>query len=336
MSALDVAAMPARIEAWLGSQGTPARVATYELIAGGFSRVMAKVVLEWPGGGTETLVMRADPPPELATLASDRSAEHRLLAALSAASTLPVPGVRWFVEDEAWFGSKALFIEYVPSRTLQAHFDAGGDPAHAAERFAELMAAVAATEPSQLGLAAPHDWHAYIDGHLARWRRIETDHVEALPIIRYLVAWLDRNRPRPLPFRLVHGDLQAANVLVADDGTWRLIDWEFSRIGDPREDLGYYNAYSGAVPPNLAALDLDGYLRRFRERTGLSEDDVNPFTFAWFTILSTTTAVEGLHHGCAGMARGERRGANVSFNTILSTVGYTNFLDAIGQLEALR
>ena len=36
----------------------------------------------------------------------------------------------------------------------------------------------------------------------------------------------------------------------------RLTDWEFAHIGDPREDLGYYNAYSGAVPPNLLADDV--------------------------------------------------------------------------------
>ena len=69
----------------------------------------------------------------------------------------------------------------------------------------------------------------------------------------------------------MHGDPQAANVLVTDDGTWSLVDWEFARIGDPREDLGYYNAYSGAVRRTCLAEDVDGFLPRYRDLTGFSE-----------------------------------------------------------------
>ena len=146
----------------------------------------------------------------------------------------------------------------------------------AAERLCDLMADVASVRPDQVGIACPASWDVYIDAKLAAWRAVADDHVEALPVIRYLVAWMDTHRPPPAPFRLVHGDLQAANVLVTPDDTWHLIDWEFARIGDPREDLGYYNAYSGAVPPNLLDDDLDGFLAQFRARTGLDEDSRQP------------------------------------------------------------
>ena len=36
--------------------------------------------------------------------------------------------------------------------------------------------------------AGPSDWDEYIDGKLAAWRAIADTHVEALPVIRYLVA----------------------------------------------------------------------------------------------------------------------------------------------------
>jgi hypothetical protein len=113
-----------------------------------------------------------------------------------------------------------------------------------------------------------------------------------------------------------------------------VVDWEFARIGDPREDLGYYNAYSSAVPPNLTQLDLDRFLARFRERTGFSEEAVNPVTFGYFTVLSTVTSVEGLVNASAAMARGEKRGVPISFNTHLITVGSRNFLDAVLAMEA--
>ena len=86
-----------------------------------------------------------------------------------------------------------------------------------------------------------------------------------------------------------HPRRRGATHHAAPDG-WRIVDWEFARIGDPREDLGYYNAYSGAVPPNLAQLDLAAFLARFRERTGFDEEAVNPVTFGYFTVLSTVTS----------------------------------------------
>ena len=182
---------------------------------------------------------------------SDRDAEWALLQSLTTADVLPIPAARWYVQDPSWFGTKALFLDHLPSTTLQAQLETTTVP-RAAERLCDLMADVASVTPEQVGIAGPASWDAYIDAKLAAWRAVADDHVEALPVTRYLVAWMDTHRPPPAPFRLVHGDLQAANVLVTPDDTWHLIDWEFARIGDPREDLGYYNAYSGAVPAQPA------------------------------------------------------------------------------------
>ena len=205
----------------------------------------------------------------------------------------------------------------------------------AAERLCDLMADVASVTPEQVSsIPCPTSWDSYIAAKLAAWRAVADDHVEALPVIRYLVAWMDTHRPPPAPFRLVHGDFQAANVLVTPDDAWHLIDWEFARIGDPREDLGYYNAYSAAVPPNLLDGDLDGFLAQFRARTGLDEEAVNPATFAWFTILSTLFSVKGMFDAISGMARGERNGTPVAYNSVLITIGHRNFVDAIERLEA--
>jgi aminoglycoside phosphotransferase (APT) family kinase protein len=291
--------------------------------------------VRWDDGSSELLVLRGDPPPDEATLSSDRDAEWALLRGLTEIGSLPVPAARWFVDEDHWFGTKALFLDHVHSTTLQAQLEAGGAQDVAADRLCSLMADVAAVTPEQLpGVPCPPAWDAYIDAKLAAWRAIADEHVEALPVIRYLVSWMDAHRPPPAPFRLVHGDFQAANVLVTPDDAWHLIDWEFARIGDPREDLGYYNAYSEAVPPNLVARDLDTYLGRFRERTGLDEELVNPFTFAWFTILSTLFSVKGLFDGVAGVARGERHGTPVAYNAILVTLGHRNFVDAIAGLDA--
>jgi len=331
----DAAAMPTAIESWLASIDRPARVDRYELMTGGYSRDMARVELTWNDDAREVLVMRGDPPPEQATLQSDRDAEWALLEALHESAGVTVPAPRLYCADPAVFGTKAIFMEFVEGGSLQASLDAGLDQAQTAERFVDVAAAIARIEPHEVPtLPRPASWDDHIEVVLSRWDALARCHVEAQPITRFLAAWMRKRRPRPLPLRLQHGDLQAGNVVAAADG-WRIVDWEFARIGDPREDLGYYNAYSGAVPPNLAQLDLDRFLARFRDQTGFSEEDVNPVTFGYFTVLSTVTAVEGLLGASAAAARGDKRGLPVSFNTLLVTIGSRNFLEAVIGMEAL-
>ncbi len=61
----------------------------------------------------------------------------------------------------------------------------------------------------------------------------------------------------PDPFRLLHGDLVEANI-VWDGASPALVDWEFSRMGDPAEDLAYLVEVNG-VPPTLVAALLRSY-----------------------------------------------------------------------------
>ncbi len=331
---LNTVEMPGVLERWFAEQGHPCEVTGYRLMSGGFSRTMARVDVRWPDGTTEALVMRGDPPPELATLESDRDAEWALLRALHGGA-ITTPAARFYEGDRGPFGTKAIFMEHVDGGSLQAQLDAGTAPPDVTERFVDLMAAVATTEPGDLpaSLTRPTSWDDYLDAAVGRWRDVAHRHVESMPITRYIAAWLDHRRPDPVALRLVHGDLHPGNI-VAHPDEWHLVDWEFSRIGDPREDLGYYNAYSGAVPPNLAAADVDAFLARFRERTGLGEEHVNPLTFGYFTVLATVGVVSGMYDALRETALGQRRGVANTFNVHLVGIGNAQFLGAIEQMEA--
>jgi aminoglycoside phosphotransferase (APT) family kinase protein len=272
----------------------------------------------------------------VATFFTDRETEWHVLSALSNIESMPTPAARWFVDDASHFGTKAIFIDFCDGGSLQASLDAGLDHTTTADRFVRMMGAVANVSPDQLPshIARPDSWEAHLDALIAQWKSIAHRHVESMPITRYIAAWLDRNRPAPLPLRLVHGDAQPGNIIANEHG-WQFVDWEFARIGDPREDLGYYNAYAQAVPPNLAMTDLDTYLRTFREVTGFSEEAVNPRTFAYFTVLSTAAVVSGMYDTLRDMATGERKGVAAAFNSsILVSIGNNNFLEAIMSLEA--
>jgi aminoglycoside phosphotransferase (APT) family kinase protein len=173
------------------------------------------------------------------------------------------PAPRWYCGDTSRFGTKAIFIDHVDAPSLQTAFVGGLDPASQVEAVVDLMAAVAAVEPEQL---PPRAVPAGRLGQLPQRgrRRVaagEAELVESSPITRWIAAGSTPTVPRPA-LRLVHGDFQASNVLHAPGG-YQLVDWEYARIGDPREDLGYYNAYSLAAPTNLYALDPEAFLSRY-------------------------------------------------------------------------
>ena len=131
--------------------------------------------------------------------------------------------------------------------------------------------------------------------------------------MRVVAAWLDANRPPEAPLTLVHGDLQAPNILLQEDtGDFHLLDWELSRIGDPREDLGWWALAGKSQPPDLIDANPDAFYARYREQTGLSEEIVNPATVAYFTVLGSLAVFDCVlgrnrSHGEKPRPRDERR-----------------------------
>jgi aminoglycoside phosphotransferase (APT) family kinase protein len=79
-------------------------------------------------------------------------------------------------------------------------------------------------------------------------RRLAERIIAALPPLRATSA--------RQPFRLLHGDLVAANIIWTPAP--RLVDFEFWRMGDPAEDLAYLIELN-ALPPGVVSAVLDGY-----------------------------------------------------------------------------
>ena len=168
----------------------------------------------------------------------------------------------------------------------------------------------------------------YLGGLIDRFRQADAAHIEAVPFLRYVAAWLDAHRPPPLPLRLVHSDFQTSNIVVDPAGAHHLIDWELAHVGDPREDLGYYNVYSSALGPNLFAADPEAFLARYRQRTGFGEDAVNLETMAYFSSLAAITVYAQVLGGAAAMARGANGGLMTTYTINALTVGHGNFMSA--------
>jgi len=145
-----------------------------------------------------------------------------------------------------------------------------------------------------------------------------------------VAAQLAAHRPPSVPLTFVHGDAQPANILVPDHGPVLMIDWEFARIGDPREDLGYYSHLP--VPPNLYEADPAGFLARYRERTGLTEEQVNEDTVSYFYVLGMARLLGQMFEATDALARGQSRGVMATYmmNGISATT--TAFVEVARQL----
>ncbi len=162
------------------------------------------------------------------------------------------PGVIRF--DEA---ARVLVLEDLGAAPrLDAVLASGGDVRGIAQRLARFLGAVHAATKDDASLAARFENDAM--------RRLHGDHIFALPFApnefplpaavreRAEAIWRDGRlaaiageayaqylAPHGV---LVHGDVQAGNVLIADRGAV-LLDAEISHIGDPAFDLGMLFAH---------------------------------------------------------------------------------------------
>jgi aminoglycoside phosphotransferase (APT) family kinase protein len=276
-------------------------------ISGGYSRLSCVAEVGWSDGTSETFVLRADPPRGTGVFDSDRDDEFSLLRSLHGRLPVHTPTVRWYDGSGEFFGAKCLIVDFFAGTPL---FDLGQrDLGTARDLFVDTIASVheAPLDAVPAEFAQPTDWETYIDEVLELTRTIDLPLVESNPAVHYAAAQLAAHRPPPVPLTLVHGDCQPANVLVPADGPVLVFDWEFARIGDPREDLGYYSELP--VPPNLYGADPDAFLARYRDRTGLTWEQVNPTTVSYFYVLGLARLLAQMLGAADAIARGEPRGA---------------------------
>jgi aminoglycoside phosphotransferase (APT) family kinase protein len=288
-------------------------VTTFRPISGGYSRLSALATVRWADGSQESFVLRSDPPPDTGVFVSDRDAEWRLLQAISGKLPIRTPTTRWYDATGEYLGAKTLIVDFFDGRPLSDIAQSPDELARAAWIFVDTLAEIHRTPvdvlPSEL--ERPADWESYIEGLVEHLGRLDCAVADSNPALHYAAAQLHAHRPPAVPLGFVHGDAQPANILVPGEGPVLMIDWEFGRIGDPREDLGYYSHLP--VPPNLYQADPQGFLARYRERTGLSEEQVNEDTVSYFYILGMARLLGQMFQAADALARGRSRGVMATY-----------------------
>jgi aminoglycoside phosphotransferase (APT) family kinase protein len=304
-----------------------ASVTAFRPISGGYSRLTAIADVRWGDGVTERFVLRGDPPPGDGVFVSDRDFEWQLVQPLSRSEHVPIPRARWYDQTGEHFGTKCIVVEHFSGRSLQDVLRTADDTSAPAQLFVDTIAAIHATPLDALpaAMTRPTSWDAYLDDVLDLYRQVDHEISDSSPVLRYVSARLSRHRPPPVPLTLVHGDCQPSNILVSDDGERVVIDWEFARIGDPREDLGYYTQIP--MRPNVYHDDPGRFLARYRERTGLSEEQVNPDTVSYFLVVGMARLMVQILQALDAVAAGESRGIMATYLVNAVTHQYNLFLD---------
>ena len=328
--ALDAASLQRLLDVREGSRGPT--VTSFRPISGGYSRLSALATVRWAEGGEETFVLRADPPPDTGVFVSERDDEWALLQALSNDTTVRTPTLRWYDETGELLGQKCFVVDFFQGRPL---CDIAPEQLErSADLFVDTFAQVHATPLEALPpeLERPADWETYIDGLVEQLSRLDAAVGDSNPFLHYVAAQLREHRPPPVPLTLVHGDCQPANVLVPDTGEVLVIDWEFGRIGDPREDLGYYSHLP--VPPNLYSADPDRFLARYRERSGLNEEQVNNDTVSYFYVLGMARLLGQMFDAADALALGRPRGVMATYMMNGTSATTREFLRVARQLAS--
>jgi len=339
---LEPAELPQRLAAFLSTRwddGAEVTVSDFEQITGGYSRYMARFTAQ-AGAASTPMILRADPPPGQSIIDTDRTVEWDVVQAVAGSGDVRLPRMRWFDPGDE-LGSPAIVYEEVPGDTLFARLQVGDVTDHFGftEPVADLAASIHGLDVSVLpeAIDRPASWDDYIDAGAAHWVEAEGAHAEADPFMRVVAAWLAANKPSPTELRVVHGDLQPPNIVIeAETEALHMLDWELVRVGDPREDLGWWVLASKSQPPDLIEADTEAFYARYRERTGLSEEVVNPATVAYFTVFSSLSVFSNVIAQTAKMSRGEPGAMSVAYMTNAIPFMHGVFVDAMRTAGAWR
>jgi aminoglycoside phosphotransferase (APT) family kinase protein len=308
-----------------------ATVVSYRPISGGYSRVTALTEIRTADGTTQKLVLRSDPRGDKGVFTSDRDREWPLLQAMWDVGTIEIPRPRWYDATGERLGTKTIVMDHIEATPLQATLGERADIAGARTVFLQVAAALLRTPLDALPahIERPADWDSYIDTAIDIYVRAEAELSDSSPIIRYVSAWLRAHKPPPVPLALVHGDFQPGNILVADGRPPVVIDWEFTRIGDPREDIGYYSG--NPLPDSLYTIDPEAFLAQYRELTGFTEEQVNPEVMEYFFILGMAELFVQMMQGADAVSRGQAKGIMSPFLVNSMCYFHEKYLDICGR-----
>jgi aminoglycoside phosphotransferase (APT) family kinase protein len=317
----DMADTERRILGWLEGNvpGSDFRVTNLSMPSNtGFSSDTLLFDLDWKENGAarhESLVMRLTPPGFRVFPNYDLSVQYRILRAL-APTDVPVPEVLWHEDDLGAMNSPFYLM-----RRVDGWVPSDNPPMHTAGRIFEMTPAEreAVWWSGLETMARIHrlDWRALGLDFLADPERGRTPIEQQLnyyeeyfdwglpgrsryPIIQAALDYLRRNQPAEEPLGFSWGDSRISNMIFRGTECVAVLDWEMARLGNPVQDVAWWNILDLCFTEGLNIPRLEGLpsheatVARWAELTGHSTEHLKYYEILGLLRFSAIMARIGL------------------------------------------
>jgi len=227
----------------------------FELIAGGRSNLTFRVT----DAGGQNYVLRRPPLGHVLATAHDMAREHRIISAL-APTPVPVAPALGFCDDVEVNGAPFYVMAYVDGLIVR---DPGSGNALAPEArskagqsLIDVLVAIHAVDPDDVGLGELGRKEGYIARQLKRWySQFNQSKMREVPAVDEMHDFLSAHIPEQQGAAIVHGDYRLDNCMLSPEGdVLAVLDWEICTLGDPLADLGLLMVYWNDPDDRVATL----------------------------------------------------------------------------------
>jgi aminoglycoside phosphotransferase (APT) family kinase protein len=270
--------------------GPHATVTSLANILGGFNKHTTSFTIEC-AGKSEQLIMRRDAAPNPTGFSV--ADEYPLLTKLWQIGGLPIAEPLLLETDVTVAGAPFMITRRVEGSSTNNAWRA--DPAARLEFGRLLAGTLAKLHAIDIGKLLPEGAEigsAYdrTAAEIDRWyRKWQGWRLGPNPAVEAAYAWMKANIPRSShPPCLVHGDVGFHNMLILNGKLTALLDWEFSHIGDPMEDINYCRQFVEQVLP------WDDFIAMYHAAGGVTFDPASETFFRLWPDLRNGSGCTGL------------------------------------------
>jgi len=196
-------------------------------------------------------VLRRPPLGEVLPGANDMEREHRVLHALAQHYRYAPHSVH-YCADPTVMGTHFQIMEYRAGRVIggaQLPLDIATPEIgqKLARSMLDLLVQLHALDPEVVGLTNLGKPEGFLARAVSGWRRraeIASDN-QPNEAIRFITAWLEKNRPPELQATMLHADFKLDNLILHPQtlAPVALLDWDMATRGDPLFDLATLLSY---------------------------------------------------------------------------------------------
>ncbi len=250
----------------------------FQPLAGGTSRDSWQVEVD-VSGEEQKFVLRRDVATSVFDNALRREQEFKVMKAAHE-SNVKVPCPRWYCVEVAILDMPFLIMDYVEGTSIgrQVVQEAGLGEARRVlpEQLGEQLAHIHAIDVKQHTLdflPAPAKNTSPAQEALKQIRTDITKLGIYNPVFEFGLRWAEQNTPACDNPVLVHGDFRVGNFLVGAKSLNGIVDWEYSHLGDPLEDLAWlclrdWRYGMGELKLGGIAPNRDSFIKAYEQASG--------------------------------------------------------------------